>query len=134
VIRLIEFEPKYVTVESSGALTASGTSALTRSLVADRLPEERIEDFLDDFEAYLLDEVTGAYKPYDQVIDDALRRAADGWGIEHREEDARAIYEAGALSPSRTRSTSTVFTRRAHRNHGYHEVSDPAGLPPLLGI
>ena len=130
---MIEFEPRYVAFDGSATLTASDMSALTRSLVADRLPEERIEDFLDDFEAYLLDEVTGAYKPYDQVINDALSRAADAWGIEHREVDARSIYEAGTLSPSRTRSTSTVVTNRPGY-FGYHEVSDPAGLPPLLGL
>jgi 2-haloacid dehalogenase len=91
---VIEFEPKFITFDCYGTLTAFGMSALTRNLVADRVPGERVEDFLDDFEAYRLDEVTGPYKPYDQVINDALRRAADAWGIEHREEDARAIYDA----------------------------------------
>ena len=91
---MIDFEPKFITFDCYGTLTAFGMSALTRDLVADRVPEERIEDFLDDFEAYRLDEVTGAYKPYDQVINDALRRASDAWGIEHRDEDGRAIYEA----------------------------------------
>ena len=91
---MIEFEPKFITFDCYGTLTAFGMSALTRDLVADRVPGERVGDFLDDFEAYRLDEVTGPYKPYDQVIADALRRAADLWGIEHREADARAIYEA----------------------------------------
>jgi 2-haloacid dehalogenase len=91
---MIEFEPKYITFDCYGTLTAFGMSALTRQLIADRVPEERIEDFLDDFEAHRLDEVTGAYKPYDQVINDALRRTADKWGIEHRDADGRAIYEA----------------------------------------
>ena len=91
---MIEFEPKYITFDCYGTLTAFGMSALTRELVADRIPKEKVEDFLDDFEAYRLDEVTGPYKPYDQVINDALRRASDAWGIEHRDEDGRAIYEA----------------------------------------
>jgi 2-haloacid dehalogenase len=91
---MIDFEPKFITFDCYGTLTAFQMSAVTRELLADRVPPERMEDFLDDFEAYRLDEVTGAYKPYDQVINDALRRAADTWGIEHRDEDARAIYEA----------------------------------------
>jgi 2-haloacid dehalogenase len=91
---MIDFEPKYITFDCYGTLTAFGMSALTRDLVADRVPGGRVEDFLDDFEAYRLDAVTGPYKPYDQVIADALRRAADLWGIEHREADARAIYDA----------------------------------------
>ena len=89
-----EFEPKYITFDCYGTLTKFGTSALTRQLLADRISPERMEDFLDDFEAYRLDEVLGAYKPYSQVIDGALQRAANGWGIEHRESDSRAIYEA----------------------------------------
>jgi 2-haloacid dehalogenase len=91
---MIDFEPKYITFDCYGTLTAFGMSALTRKLLADRVAETDIEGFLDDFEAYRLDEVTGAYKPYEQVINDALRRASDLWGIEHRDEDGHAIYEA----------------------------------------
>ena len=36
----------------------------------------------------------GAYKPYAQVINDALRRTAEKWRIEHRDSDGQAIYEA----------------------------------------
>jgi 2-haloacid dehalogenase len=89
-----EFEPKYITFDCYGTLTAFGMSAVTRPLLADRLPAEKIEDFLDDFEAYRLDEVLGAYKPYRSVINDALQRAAKAWGIEHREGDSQTIYEA----------------------------------------
>ena len=91
---MIDFQPKFITFDCYGTLTAFGMSALTRVLLADRVPEERMEEFLDDFEAYRIDEVVGPYKPYDQVIDDALRRAAKAWGVEHRDSDGRAIYEA----------------------------------------
>jgi 2-haloacid dehalogenase len=91
---VIEFEPKYITFDCYGTLTAFGMSALTRQLLADRVPQDKIEEFLDDFEAYRIDEVLGAYKPYDQVINDALARAAKAWGIEHRDADGRTIYEA----------------------------------------
>ncbi len=91
---MIDFEPKYITFDCYGTLTAFGMSALTRQLVADRVRQERMEDFLDDFEAYRIDEVLGAYKPYRHVINDALRRTAKLWGIEHRDADGQAIYEA----------------------------------------
>ena len=91
---MIEFQPKYITFDCYGTLTAFGMSAVTRELVADRVAAERMEDFLDDFEAYRIDEVLGAYKPYPQVINDALARPARSWGIEHRDADGRAIYEA----------------------------------------
>lgn len=91
---MIDFQPKFITFDCYGTLTAFGMSAVTRDLLADRIDAERMEDFLDDFEAFRGDEVLGAYKPYDQVINDALARAAKLWGIEHRDSDARAIYES----------------------------------------
>jgi 2-haloacid dehalogenase len=91
---MIDFEPKFITFDCYGTLTAFGMSALTRKLIADRLPEEKIEDFLDDFEAYRGDEVVGPYKPYHQVINDALHRACDAWSIVHRDKDGAAIYVA----------------------------------------
>ena len=91
---MIEFEPKYITFDCYGTLTAFGMSAVTRELVADRVEPEHVEDFLDDFEAYRGDEVLGAYKSYAQVINDALARTAKLWGIEHRDSDGKAIYES----------------------------------------
>jgi 2-haloacid dehalogenase len=86
---MIDFEPKFGTFDCYGTLTAFGMSAVTRQLLADRVPGERMEDSLDDFEAHRLDEAIGPFKPYDQLINDALRRTAVKWGIEHRDSDAR---------------------------------------------
>ena len=91
---MIESDPKYITFDCYGTLTAFGMSAVTRELVADRVAAEQVEDFLDDFEAFRGDEVLGAYKPYHQVINNALARTAKLWGIEHRDSDGKAIYES----------------------------------------
>ncbi len=91
---MIEFEPKYITFDCYGTLTAFGMSAVTRELLADRIDADRMEDFLDDFEAFRGDEVLGAYKPYHEVINDSLARTAKLWGIEHRDSDGQAIYES----------------------------------------
>jgi 2-haloacid dehalogenase len=91
---VIDFQPKYITFDCYGTLTAFGMSAMTRELIADRIDAERMEDFLDDFEAFRGDEVLGAYKPYHQVINDALARTAKLWGIEHRDSDGKAVYES----------------------------------------
>jgi 2-haloacid dehalogenase len=91
---VIDFQPKYITFDCYGTLTAFGMSAVTRELIGDRIDAERMEDFLDDFEAFRGDEVLGAYKPYHEVINDALARTAKLWGIEHRDSDGRAIYES----------------------------------------
>ena len=89
-----ESEPKYITFDCYGTLTKFGMSALGRQLLADRVAPEQMEDFLDLFEAYRLDETLGGYKPYAQVLNDALSRTGKVWGIEHRESDSRTIYEA----------------------------------------
>jgi 2-haloacid dehalogenase len=91
---MIESDPKYITFDCYGTLTAFGMSAVTRELVADRVAAEQVEDFLDDFEAFRGDEVLGAYKPYHQVINNSLARTAKLWGIEHRDSDGKAIYES----------------------------------------
>jgi 2-haloacid dehalogenase len=91
---MIEAQPKFITFDCYGTLTAFGMSGVTRQLLADRIPAEQMEDFLDDFEAFRGDEVLGAYKPYAQVINDALARTAKAWGIEHRDSDGRAIYDS----------------------------------------
>ena len=91
---MIEFQPKFITFDCYGTLTAFGMSAVTRELLADRVPAEKMEDFLDDFEAFRGDEVLGANKPYHQLINDALARTAKLWGIEHRDSDGKAIYES----------------------------------------
>ena len=40
---MIEFQPKCITFDCYGTLTAFGMSAVTRELVADRVPAERME-------------------------------------------------------------------------------------------
>ena len=84
-------EPKFVTFDLYGTLTHFRMSALTGALFADRVPAGQMEVFLDDFEAYRIDEVLGAYKYYPDVIKDALRRACARWAIEYRGSDGEEI-------------------------------------------
>jgi 2-haloacid dehalogenase len=91
---MIEFEPKYITFDMYGTLIAFGMSALTRKLLADRIPADRMDEFIDDFRVNRIDELLGVYKPYHDVINDALRRTVVKWGAQHRDSDGRALYEA----------------------------------------
>ncbi|MFJ1747219.1 haloacid dehalogenase type II [Streptomyces sp. NPDC088116] len=88
---MIDFRPKYITFDCYGTLTHFQMSAVTRGLYADRVTEDRMEDFLDDFEAYRIDEVIGAYQPYPEVIKNALRRASALWKLEYRDSDGDTI-------------------------------------------
>ena len=84
-------KPKFVTFDLYGTLTHFQMSARTRTLFSDRVPDGRMDEFLDDFEAYRFDEVLGAYKYYTDVIKDALRRTCARWSLEYLESDGKDI-------------------------------------------
>jgi 2-haloacid dehalogenase len=88
------FRPTYLTFDCYGTLTAFAMSALTRTLLADRVPSGGMDKFLEDFQAFRADEVLGEYKPYKEVIASALRRTTRLWGVEHRDGDGRSLYQA----------------------------------------
>jgi 2-haloacid dehalogenase len=91
---MIEFVPKYITFDMYGTLTHFQMSAVTRKLLADRISEEQMEDFLDDFSAYRIDEVVGPYKPYPDVIKNALNRACALWKVEYRDAEGDEVVAA----------------------------------------
>ncbi len=89
-----KLRPKFITFDAYGTLVHFQMTPPTRELLADRVGPDRMDEFLSDFEAYRMDEVLGAYKPYPQVIKDALRRACNRRQIEYRESDGAAIVAA----------------------------------------
>ncbi|WP_062015004.1 haloacid dehalogenase type II [Aureimonas sp. AU4] len=88
------FTPRFVTFDCYGTLISFGMAALTRELFADRIPAGRMDRFVADFKAYRLDEVLGAFKPYREVIGDALARTARLHGIDTGETDLDTLYGA----------------------------------------
>lgn len=90
----LDFEPSYITFDCYGTLTHFQLSAVTRELLADRVPSERMEEFLDDFEAYRGDEVRGPWKPYPDLITSAYRRALDRHGVAYRDGDGEHLVSA----------------------------------------
>ena len=87
-------KPKFITFDCYGTLTRFQMSALTRELMSGVVDAADMGTFLDDFEAYRMDEVLGPYKPYAEVITDAFRRACGRWRATFRRRDAEAIVEA----------------------------------------
>ncbi|WP_346394244.1 haloacid dehalogenase type II [Pseudomonas syringae] len=88
-----DLRPKYITFDCYGTLTNFKTAALTRDLFADRIPVERMEQFIKDYAAYRLDQVMGDWLPYDQILKIALARTCKRWGIEYRDE-GQVYYDA----------------------------------------
>jgi len=87
------FRPKYITFDCYGTLTNFQISDVARAAFADRVPAERMDAFLKDFSAYRLDEVMGDWKPFEQILTNAIRRTCKRWKVEYRGE-GRKFYEA----------------------------------------
>ncbi|MCJ2182943.1 HAD-IA family hydrolase [Novosphingobium sp. 1949] len=67
---------------------------VARQVYADRLGGAALEQFCRDFSAYRLDAVLGAFRPYAQVVAEALQRACKRNGVEYRDSDGEALYAA----------------------------------------
>jgi 2-haloacid dehalogenase len=86
--------PKYVTFDCYGTLTRFQMVEMTRGFFADRVAAADLPTFITDFKCYRLDEVLGAWKPYAEIIHNALERTCKRWNVAFRPEEALAIYEA----------------------------------------
>ncbi|SMF31023.1 2-haloacid dehalogenase [Tistlia consotensis] len=87
------FRPKFVTFDCYGTLTDFDMAGATRRIYGTLLDEARMAQLVRHFAAYRLDEVLGAWKPYAEVVANALERACRNNGVAFRPEDARRIYE-----------------------------------------
>jgi 2-haloacid dehalogenase len=67
---------------------------MTREIFADRVPAERMDEFVMLFADYRLDEVLDAWKPYEQVVKNALFRACKRWNVPVTEAEAQSYYNA----------------------------------------
>ena len=86
--------PKYITFDCYGTLTRFRMGDMAREIFADRVSAEAMDEFVRNFAAYRLDEVLGAWKPYRDVLVNAVRRTCHLWKIEFREDEAQRFYDA----------------------------------------
>lgn len=84
--------PQFITFDCYGTLIDFRMADAARDLLGHRLDRPDLTRFIRDFAAYRLDEILGDWKPYAQVIHNALDRACRRNGLDFRPEDARAIY------------------------------------------
>jgi 2-haloacid dehalogenase len=88
------FRPKFITFDCYGTLIHFRMAESARAIFRDRVPAESMEAFVKDFAAYRLDEVLGAWKPYEDVIKSAVRRTCRKWQVEYRDLEAAGIYQS----------------------------------------
>jgi 2-haloacid dehalogenase len=89
----MSFRPKFVTFDCHGTLINFDMAGAARRIYGATLPEAAMATFIKDFSAYRLDEVLGAWKPYANVVFNALERTCRRNGVAFRPEDAQRIYE-----------------------------------------
>jgi 2-haloacid dehalogenase len=88
------FRPKFISFDCYGTLINFEMGPAAKKLFKGRVPAERMPAFLDSFRAYRLDEVLGEWKPFFEVIENAIRRACKAHGVECRASDVAALYGA----------------------------------------
>lgn len=88
------FRPKYISFDCYGTLTRFRMGEMTREIFAGRVPAERMDAFIADFSAYRFDEVLGAWKPYVEVLKNAVRRTCKKWGVQYFDHEAQQYYDA----------------------------------------
>ena len=85
---------RYITFDCYGTLINFEMGRAIREVFGPRLPAERADAFIRLAAAFRFDEVLGPWKPYQDVIGDATRRAAEMVGLEYQPADGRRLYEA----------------------------------------
>jgi 2-haloacid dehalogenase len=88
-----ETQPKFATFDMNGTLIKFAINDAMREVLGERLPAEIADDYLRICKAYRIDECTGEYKPFHQIVADSMERASRRVGLEFRAADARAVYE-----------------------------------------
>ncbi len=88
------YKPKFISFDCYGTLINFEMGPTAKRLFADRVPSERMPAFLDSFRFYRLDEVLGDWKPFFEVVENAIQRACAKHGVDYRASDALALYQA----------------------------------------
>lgn len=75
------FRPKFVTFDCHGTMIFFNMAQAARDHYAALLSPEQMTAFVADFAAYRLDEVLGAWKPYADVVHNAIERTCKRHGL-----------------------------------------------------
>jgi 2-haloacid dehalogenase len=86
------FRPKYVTFDCYGTLINFEMAEAARDLYGAILQETAMAEFARNFAAYRLDEILGNWKPYAEVVSNALERACKSNGVAFKAEHAEMVY------------------------------------------
>ncbi len=86
------FRPKYITFDCHGTMILFDMAGAARAHYGHLLAPEAMDVFIRDFSAYRLDAVLGAWRPYAEVVHDALERSCKRNGLAFDPAVAAEIY------------------------------------------
>ncbi|WP_337029816.1 haloacid dehalogenase type II [Pantoea agglomerans] len=86
------FKPKFITFDCYGTLIRFDMAGAAQRCFSDRVDPDAMHAFTTDFSSYRLDEVLGAWKPYYDVVSNALQRTCKKWGVRWDKADSDFIY------------------------------------------
>lgn len=93
-MRSFMFRPKYISFDCYGTMINFIMGPTARTIFSDRIDPAGMDGFIDSFRAYRLDEVLGAWKPFYDVIANAVERACIKHGVQYEARDVQALYDA----------------------------------------
>jgi 2-haloacid dehalogenase len=88
----LTFRPKFVTFDTHGTMIHFDMPGAARDHYAERLSEEAMIAFNRDFSAYRMDEVFGPWKPYSELVHNALERTCRAHNVDFDAAVAEEIY------------------------------------------
>lgn len=86
------FRPKYVTFDCHGTLINFQMAEAARDLYGAILKEAAMVEFIRKFAAYRLDEILGDWKPYAEVVSNALERTCKKNHVAFKVEHGEMVY------------------------------------------
>ena len=89
---MARFRPKYVTFDCHGTLINFQMADAAKDLFGHLLDARRMDEFIRNFQAYRLDEVLRDWKPYAEVVHNALERTCLRNDVDFSAEYAETIY------------------------------------------
>lgn len=86
------FRPKFITFDCHGTMILFDMAGAARDHYSAMLSPTQMDKFIADFSAYRLDEVLGAWKPYAEIVYNALERTCKRNGVAFDPAVAEDIY------------------------------------------
>jgi len=78
---MTQFRPKYITFDCYGTLTNFQMAEAAQKIYGAQLDAAKMARFIKNFAAYRLDEILGDWKPYNEVLHNAVERTCRKNGV-----------------------------------------------------